>query len=560
MRKVVSFALMFAVLMSVMISRVSVNSTPSSDPQLTYAGDQILVKFKAETGAFVLAQSGTGDSLLGEGASTEALSPAEPDGSCLINLNGTMSVEDAVAQASKDPRVEYAEPNFLCYKTDTTPNDPFFGEMWGLKNSGPSTSSVKAGADISAIRAWDLTTGSEAVVVAVIDTGVYLQHADLAANAWVNPREVAGNGLDDDGNGLVDDVNGWNFFANNNHVYTDPSADGHGTHVAGTIGAVGNNGLGVTGVAWQVKLMSLKFLDKTPGAIDGAVRAINYVIEQKRRGVNVKVINASWISSGDSRALHDAIAAAGTAGILFVCAAGNGGVDSIGDDNDRTPTFPAAWTDLPSLMSVAALDSGDNLAPFSNYGPTSVSVAAPGVSILSTYPPDGSSASGSYAYMEGTSMATPHVTGIAALLAARFPALVPAEIRQRIIATVEPLPGLAGKVTASGRVNAYNALTNSIPGAERPAISALETTSKSLAVSGLGFVGGAMTIEVNGASLPSPRYDNASRLVNGTYTRMTVKLSKSDMKKMLPVGSQVMLTVFNTVTGQRSVAFSFTRN
>jgi subtilisin family serine protease len=471
-----------------------------------------------------------------------------------------MSVEDAVTQASKDPRVEYAEPNFLCYKTDTTPNDPFFGEMWGLKNSGPSTSSVKAGADISAIRAWDLTTGSEAVVVAVIDTGVYLQHADLAANAWVNPREVAGNGLDDDGNGLVDDVNGWNFFANNNHVYTDPSADGHGTHVAGTIGAVGNNGLGVTGVAWQVKLMSLKFLDKTPGAIDGAVRAINYVIEQKRRGVNVKVINASWISSGDSRALHDAIAAAGTAGILFVCAAGNGGVDSIGDDNDRTPTFPAAWTDLPSLMSVAALDSGDNLAPFSNYGPTSVSVAAPGVSILSTYPPDGSSASGSYAYMEGTSMATPHVTGIAALLAARFPALVPAEIRQRIIATVEPLPGLAGKVTASGRVNAYNALTNSIPGAERPAISALETTSKSLAVSGLGFVGGAMTIEVNGASLPSPRYDNASRLVNGTYTRMTVKLSKSDMKKMLPVGSQVMLTVFNTVTGQRSVAFSFTRN
>jgi subtilisin family serine protease len=279
---------MFAVLMSVVISHVTVDSTPSIEPQATYSSDQLLVKFKAETGAFVLAQSGTTDSLFGEGTSTEALSPAEPEGSFLISLNGKMSVEDAVAQASKDPRVEYAEPNFLCYKTDTPPNDPFFGEMWGLNNSGPSTSSVKAGADISAIRAWDLTTGSEAVVVAVIDTGAYLQHVDLASNAWVNPREIRGNGLDDDANGLVDDVNGWNFFANNNRVYTDPDADGHGTHVAGTIGAVGNNGLGVTGVAWQVKLMSLKFLDKTPGSIDGAVRAINYAIEQKRRGVNVR--------------------------------------------------------------------------------------------------------------------------------------------------------------------------------------------------------------------------------------------------------------------------------
>src|SRR6185503_7987393 len=172
----------------------------------------------------------------------------------------------------------------------------------------------------------------------------------------------------------------------------------------------------------------------------------------------------------------------------------------------------------------------------------------------------GSSASGSYAYMEGTSMATPHVTGIAALLAARYPALVPAEIKQRIIATVQPLPGLVGKVTASGRVNAYNALSNSIPGAERPAISAMEATNKGLAVSGLGFVGGAMIIEVNGASLPSPKYDSASRLVNGTYTRMTLKVSKADMKKKLPTGTQVTMTVFNTVTGQRSPAFSFTRN
>ena len=562
LRKVVSFTIMFAVLMSVVISRASVDSTLSSDPQVTqvsYAGDQILVKFKAETGAFLLAQSGTPDSLLGEGTTTESLSPSDPDGSVLIGLNGTMTVEDAVAQARRDPRVEYAEPNFLCYKTDTTPNDPFFGEMWGLKNSGPSTTSVKAGADIEAIRAWDLTTGSETVVVAVIDTGVFLQHADLAANAWVNPREIANNGVDDDANGLVDDVNGWNFFANNNRVYTDPSVDGHGTHVAGTIGAVGNNGLGVTGVAWHVKVMSLKFLDRTPGSIDGAVRAINYVVEQKRRGVNVKVINASWISSGDSRALHDAIAAAGSAGILFVCAAGNGGADSVGDNNDSTPTLPAAWTDLPNLISVAALDSGDNLAPFSNYGSVSVSVAAPGVGILSTYPPDGSSASGSYAYMEGTSMATPHVTGIAALLAARYPSMVPAEIRQRIITTVQPLPGLVGRVSAAGRVNAYNALTNAIPAAERPAISALETTSKSLAVLGLGFVGAAMTIEVNGAPLPSPRYDSSTKLANGTYTRMTVKLSKSDMKKMLPVGLPVSITVFNTVTGQRSAAFSFTR-
>jgi subtilisin family serine protease len=560
MKRNVFGALLFAAVICLFTSQTaSLDSGQSDDSQPIHADDQILIKLKESVALFSAGPNNIVDSLLGAGAGTEPLSLTESDVPFLVRLNGKMSVEAAVAQAKDDPRVEYAEPNFLCYTTDTRPNDPFFDEMWGLYNSGPTSTEVKAGADIAALRAWDLTTGSENVVVAVIDTGVYLKHEDLAPNAWVNPGEVPNNSRDDDGNGFVDDVNGWNFFAGNNHIYTDPTADRHGTHVAGTIGAAGNNGVGVTGVSWRVKLMPLKFLDNTPSSIDGAVRAINYVIDQKRRGVNVRVINASWITTGDSRALHDAIAAAGNAGILFICGAGNGGSDSLGDDNDAAPVYPASWTDIPSLMAVAAIDAGDNLASFSNYGGSSVSVAAPGVSILSTFPPDGSSATGAYAYMKGTSMATPHVTGIAALLAAFETALTPVQIKQRIIATAQPLPSLVGRVAAAGRANAYNALTSTAPPAERPTITVVGTTKKALELAGTGFVGGSMTVEAAGAVLPAPRYDSSSKLPSGLYTRMSVKLSKSEIKKMFPTGSPVSVVVVNTATGQRSAAYALTR-
>jgi subtilisin family serine protease len=560
MKRNVFGVLLFAAVICLLTSHTaSLDSTPSGASQTSYADDQILIKLRGGVESLSAGPNSIIDSVLGAGAGAEVLSMTESELPFLVRLNGKMSVEAAVAQAKGDPRVEYAEPNFLCYTTDTRPNDPFFDEMWGLYNSGPNTTEVKAGADIAALRAWDLTTGSENVVVAVIDTGVYLQHEDLAPNSWINVGEIANNSRDDDGNGFVDDVNGWNFFAGNNRVYSDPEADRHGTHVAGTIGAAGNNGVGVTGVSWRVKLMALKFLDSTPSSIDGAVRAINYVIDQKRRGVNVRVINASWITTGDSRALHDAIAAAGNAGIMFVCGAGNGGTDSRGDDNDATPVYPASWTDIPSLMAVAAIDAGDNLASFSNFGSSSVSIAAPGVSILSTYPPDGSSAAGSYAYMKGTSMAAPHVTGIAALLAAFESSLTPAQIKQRIVATAQPLPSMVGKVAAGGRANAYNALTSSAAPVERPTITAVGTTKKALELAGTGFVGGTMIVEVAGTALPAPRYDSSSKLPSGLYTRMTVKLSKSDIKRMFPTGSPVPVTVMNTTSGERSGVYTFVR-
>lgn len=549
MKKSIALLLVLAWFIPVLSSRAS-----DGGDQL-WANDQILVKMKNDAVAYAMSAAQYSDEwLLGRGTKAEALETAEPNGTYLVQLNGTMSVEAAIELAELDPRVEYAEPNYLCYTTETRPNDPMFNEMWNLYNAGPDSSDNKAGADIGAIKAWDITTGSSDVVVAVIDTGVYLDHADLAANAWVNPGEVAGNGRDDDGNGFVDDVNGWNFQSGNNQVYTDPTNDRHGTHVSGTIGATGNNGVGVTGVAWRVKLMGLKFLGGGPSSIDGAIRAINYAIDQKRRGANVRVINASWIASGESRALHDAIVAAGNADILFVCGAGNGGSDSVGDDLDSAPVYPAAYTDIPSLISVAAVDYADNLATFSNFGRRSVSVAAPGVSIVSTYPENG------YGYMKGTSMATPHVSGIAALIAAREPRLTAADIKVRIIATAEPVPSLAGKVVAAGRANAYNALRNASPSVGQPVVTSVETTKKVVSISGTGFVSGSMVVEVNAAPLPAPKYDSSSRVANGSYTRMTIKLSKSNMKSVFPAGVQVSVTVLNTSTGERSAAFLFARN
>jgi subtilisin family serine protease len=319
------------------------------------------------------------------------------------------------------------------------PNDPSFSRLYGLNNTGQTGG--LADADIDAAEAWDVTTGSRSVVVSVIDTGVDYRHPDLAANVWTNPREVAGDRLDNDGNGYVDDVHGWDF-ANND---ADPFDDqGHGTHVAGTIGAAGNNGTGVTGVNWQVSIMALKFLDASgSGTTSAAIAAINYATKMRRDfGVNIVATNNSWGGGGFSSSLQNAINAGGSAGILFVAAAGNDGLN-----NDSTPSYPASYTSS-SIIAVAATDSSNRLASFSNYGATSVDVAAPGVGILSTTP------NNTYSSYSGTSMATPQVTGVVALLKAAKPDATADQIRSAILSTTTPVSGLAGKVATGGVVNA----------------------------------------------------------------------------------------------------------
>jgi subtilisin family serine protease len=429
--------------------------------------------------------------------------------------------------------------------TAAIPNDPFFDRQWGLFNTGANFG--KAGADIGATRLWDMTQGGDDIVVAVIDTGIDVAHPDLAANIWVNTREVAFNGIDDDGNGFVDDINGWDFAANDNNP--DFGTDFHGTHVAGIVGAVGNNNLGVTGVAWRVKMMALKFIRGRSGNAADAVRAINYVIDQKERGVNVRVINASWGGDEASNSLRKAIKKAGDSGILFVCAAGNGGSDSSGDDIDVFPDYPSVWsTEISSIVSVAALNRSDGLASFSNYGRKTVTVGAPGVDILSTVP------GGGYASLNGTSMATPHVTGAAVLMLSQTPSLTPEQLRDRIVSRSEPVLTLASKSVSSARMNVFNASTNTAPASPGLGINQVAANKKVLTIDGLGFVSSSTRIEINGVPAPKIKYVNDYALPGGTITRMTSKLGKDRMDSLFPRGSAVTISVVDPVTGNR---FSF---
>jgi subtilisin family serine protease len=320
------------------------------------------------------------------------------------------------------------------------PNDPSFSRLWGLHNTGQTGG--LADADLDAPEAWDVTTGSRSVVVAVVDTGIDYRHPDLAANMWRNPGEVAGDGIDNDRNGFVDDVHGWDFANNDADPFDD---EGHGTHVAGTIGAVGNNGVGVTGVAWNVSLMGLKFLGADgSGTTSAAIAALNYATRMRRDfGVNVVATNNSWGGGGASTALRDAVVAGETAGIVCVAAAGNETAN-----NDSTPSFPGNY----ATLSVAATDASNRLASFSNYGATTVDVAAPGVGIYSTVP------NGAYASYSGTSMATPQVSGVVALLKAANPQATVSQVRAAILSTAVPVPALAGKVATGGLINAAAAV------------------------------------------------------------------------------------------------------
>ena len=324
------------------------------------------------------------------------------------------------------------------------PNDPSFSTEWGLQNTGQYDGT--AGIDIAATKAWDITTGSRSVVVAIIDSGIDLTHPDLVSNLWTNPGEVAGNGLDDDHNGFVDDIHGWDFIDNDG---VPQDGLGHGTHVAGIIGATGNNGIGITGVNWQVSLMVLRVQnDFGIGSTSAVINALEYATKMRRDyGINVVVTNNSWEAAGGySSLLEDVIRRQGEAGITFVAAAGNHGTDS-----DVLPRYPGNYA-LPNVISVASLTPYGGLAASSDYGATTVDLAAPGTLIQSTWK------GGGYGMLSGTSMAAPFVSGTVALLAAAKPGITVAEVRAAILGSTTPVAALVGRTVTGGRLNARAAL------------------------------------------------------------------------------------------------------
>ncbi len=343
--------------------------------------------------------------------------------------------------------VEYVEPDGV-YQLFATPNDTYYSLLWGMNNTGQTVNNDPgiAGADIDANLAWDVWTGSSGFVVGVADSGILKTHEDLAANIWTNPGEIAGNGVDDDGNGRIDDTWGWDFYNNDNNPTDD---NGHGTHVSGTIGAVGNNGKGVVGVCWNVKLAGLKIASAGGSiSVTAAVNAINYCV-----GKGIKISNHSWGGGSFNQSLSNAISAARTAGHIVVAAAGNGGLDGRGDNNNTTPQYPASYN-FDNVIAVAALDNNDKLARYSNYGSTSVDIGAPGSTIASSY----NSSNTSYAYLSGTSMATPHVTGVAALVWSKNPTWTYAQVRDKLYSSGRAVSALAGKTVTGKSVNANNAV------------------------------------------------------------------------------------------------------
>lgn len=396
----------------------------------TALADGILVKF------FNSATGFNRQTTLSAAGCSQAATFAIAGGITHARVTGNQTINQALSSLARDPNVEFAEPNFIL-SSQLVPNDPRFNQLWGLNNTAAPA------ADVSGPEAWDVQTGTD-VIVAVIDTGIRFNHGDLRNNIWINPNEIPNNGIDDDNNGYVDDWRGWDFVNNDNHPMDDAS---HGTHVSGTIAAEGNNNLGVVGVNWRARIMPLKFLDATgQGTTANAISAIEYAVAN-----GAKVSNHSWGGTGFSTALSNALAAANAAGHLVVAASGNSG-----NNSDITPIYPAAHN-LPNIISVAATTQTDGLATFSNFGPTSVDLGAPGVNIMSTLP------NGQYGSLDGTSMAAPFVSGAAALLLAQNPSLTAADIKAALLSSVDTINSLSGTTVTGGRLNIASALASVAP-------------------------------------------------------------------------------------------------
>jgi thermitase len=361
----------------------------------------------------------------------------------LVDPEPGVSPRQAIERLERSDDVLYAEPDELRTAT-LRPNDPRYRSQWGLPMAGMPG-------------AWDLTTGSATTAVGVLDSGIDYAHADLAPNVWRNPGESGdsreANGIDDDGNGFVDDWRGWDWIDDDN---VPADANGHGTHVAGTIGARGNDGRGVAGVAWRTGLVPLRVLDANgSGRVSDIVAAYSYAAR-----AGLPVVNASLAGPNYSQAEYDAIRAASQT--LVVVAAGN---DS--RDNDVAGSYPCNQP-LPNVICVAATDEGDALAGLSNFGRRSVDLAAPGVKVMSTLP------GGGWGLMSGTSMAAPHVAGTAALIASLYPEASVAAKRAALLSTVDDRPSLAGRTLTGGRLNAQRALSSPPDEAAFPADSGID--------------------------------------------------------------------------------------
>ncbi len=404
---------------------------------------EVLVRFRTETAAktaeavsLPLRAADDGD------VSVERFGGSETvRGLRLAKVDPAHTLEAVVELASRDD-VLYAEPNYI-WRTRRTPNDPRYvsGEMYGLNK-------------INAPAAWNTTVGSRNVVVGVIDGGVDTNHDDLRTNIWTNPGDPVGNG-DQDGNGFVDDIHGWDFFHNDNSVFDNEDGDDHATHVAGTIGAQGDNNTGVTGVNWEVSIISIKVLGPDGGSVSNIINGYNYARKLREAGVNLRVLNNSYGGPGKSQAALDAINQLNNAGILFVTAAGNGGGDSIGDDNFTFPDYPSNYN-APNVIAVAATNSADNISGFSNFSSRLVSIGAPGSSILSTTP------NSTYSHFSGTSMAAPHVSGAAALVVAAKPNISVSQLRGVLAYSGDRVAALETKTTTGRRLNVANSIASAL--------------------------------------------------------------------------------------------------
>ena len=361
--------------------------------------------------------------------------------------------DQLIETLERDDRVAFAEPNYFLQLSETPPSDPLFERLWGMHNTGQTGGT--ADADIDALEAWEIGTGSRDVIIAVIDTGIDVDHEDLKPNLWTNPQECPrgigkceSDGVDDDGNGYVDDFHGINAITNSGALLDD---FGHGTHVAGTAAAAGDNGKGVVGVSWKARIIGCKFISAFgSGTTSNAVKCFNYIYDLRhKQKQNILITNNSWGGGGVSRSLREAMGRVDSP--LHVCAAGNA--------NSSRKAYPAAY-DLDNIIAVAATDHDDQYAGFSNWGEDWVDLAAPGVSIGSTVPTGRCPmcTSSGYGSSSGTSMAAPHVAGAAALVWAEFEGLNNAQVKQRILSGVDPLKDLSKKTLTNGRLNVFNAM------------------------------------------------------------------------------------------------------